>query len=145
MKPILDVRHLSVNFKTRKGNYTVVQDVSFHVDHGEILGIAGESGCGKSVTSLSILGLLPDNGYLSAGEILFDERNLVKYPDLALCDIRGNEIAMIFQDPLSSLNPTMSIGDQLIEPYRIYKNYSRPQAEKAALEMLKESGYSFPR
>ncbi len=144
MKPILDVRHLSINFKTRKGEYTVVQDVSFHVDRGEILGIAGESGCGKSVTSLSILGLLPDNGYLSAGEILFDERDLVKYPDLALCDIRGNEIAMIFQDPLSSLNPTMSIGDQLVEPYRIHKNYSKPQAEEAALEMLKKVGIPSP-
>ncbi len=80
MKPILDVRHLSINFKTRKGEYTVVQDVSFHVDRGEILGIAGESGCGKSVTSLSILGLLPDNGYLSAGEILFDERDPGEIP-----------------------------------------------------------------
>ncbi len=69
---------------------------------------------------------------------------LVKYPDLALCDIRGNEIAMIFQDPLSSLNPTMSIGDQLVEPYRIHKNYSKPQAEEAALEMLKKVGIPSP-
>lgn len=144
MKPILDVRHLSVNFKTRKGDHSVVQDVSFHVDHGEILGIAGESGCGKSVTSLSILGLLPENGYLSAGEIVFDGRDLVRYPELALCDIRGNEIAMIFQDPLSSLNPTMSIGDQLIEPYRIHKKYSKQQAEKAALEMLNQVGIPSP-
>jgi oligopeptide/dipeptide ABC transporter ATP-binding protein len=144
VKPILDVRHLSVNFKTRKGDYTVVQDVSFHVDHGEILGIAGESGCGKSVTSLSILGLLPENGYISAGEILFNESDLVKYTDLALSDIRGNEIAMIFQDPLSSLNPTMSMGDQLIEPYRIHKNYNQSQAEEAALEMLKKVGIPSP-
>ncbi len=144
MKPILDVRNLSVNFKTRKGEFTVVQDVSFHVERGEVLGIAGESGCGKSVTSLSILGLLPENGYLPTGEILFDERDLAKMSDLALCDIRGNEIAMIFQDPLSSLNPTMTIGDQLIEPYRVHRHYSTQQAEKAAVEMLKKVGIPSP-
>ncbi len=143
MKPILDVRNLSVSFKTRKGEFTVVQDVSFHVERGEVLGIAGESGCGKSVTSLSILGLLPENGYL-AGEILFDERDLAKMTDLALCDIRGNEIAMIFQDPLSSLNPTMTIGDQLVEPYRVHRHYSTQQAEKAAVEMLKKVGIPSP-
>lgn len=144
MKPILDVRNLSVNFKTRKGEFTVVQDVSFHVERGEVLGIAGESGCGKSVTSLSILGLLPENGYLPSGEILFDERDLAKMSDLALCDIRGNEIAMIFQDPLSSLNPTMSIGDQLVEPYRVHRHYSTQQAEKTAVEMLKKVGIPSP-
>jgi peptide/nickel transport system ATP-binding protein len=144
VKPILDVRNLSVNFKTRKGEYTVVQDVSFHVERGEVLGIAGESGCGKSVTGLSILGLLPENGYLPSGEILFEDKDLAKFSDLALCDIRGNEIAMIFQDPLSSLNPTMTICDQLIEPYQIHEHYSKKQAEKAAIEMLIKVGIPSP-
>ena len=105
MNPILDVRHLSVNFKSRKGEFTVVEDVSFHVEHGEVLGIAGESGCGKSVTSLSILGLLAENGYISAGNIMFEGIDLAEFSDLKLCDIRGNQISMIFQDPPEFTQP----------------------------------------
>ena len=144
MNPILDVRHLSVNFKSRKGEFTVVEDVSFHVEHGEVLGIAGESGCGKSVTSLSILGLLAENGFISAGNVIFEGKDLADFSDLELCDIRGNQISMIFQDPLSSLNPTMTIGKQLIEPYRVHKHYSINQAQKAAVEMLKKVGIPSP-
>lgn len=144
MKPLLDVRNLSVTFKSRKGELTVVEDVSFVVERGQILGIAGESGCGKSVTSLSILGLLSENGYISNGQILFEEKNLAEFSDLELSDVRGNDISMIFQDPLSSLNPTMSIGDQMIEPYLVHKNYSVKEAEKAALDMLLKVGIPSP-
>ncbi len=144
MKPLLDVRNLSVTFKSRKGELTVVEDVSFIVERGQILGIAGESGCGKSVTSLSILGLLSENGYISNGQILFEEKNLAEFSDLELSDIRGNDISMIFQDPLSSLNPTMAIRDQMIEPYLVHKNYSVKEAEKAALDMLLKVGIPSP-
>ncbi len=144
MATLLEVNNLKVQFKSRKRWVQVVHGVSFALQKGEILGIAGESGCGKSVTSLSLLGLLPENGLISDGEIIFNGTDLVTASEDYLYDIRGNKISMIFQDSLTSLNPTMTIGEQIVEPIMIHRDVTRSQAEQEALELIKKVGITDP-
>lgn len=144
MDSLLSVDDLQVQFQTKKGINTAVDGISFSVGKGEILGIVGESGCGKSVTSLSILRLLGMNARISRGSIQLDGRELTSLTEDEMCEIRGNEIAMIFQDPMTALNPTLTIGNQLIEPLIIHQGYNKKDAWKEAIEVLKKVGIAAP-
>jgi oligopeptide/dipeptide ABC transporter ATP-binding protein len=144
-KPVLDVRNLKTQFFTRAGVVYAVDDVSFTVGQGETLGIVGESGCGKSVTSLSIMRLIPNPpGKIVGGEILLaigdKQRDLVKLSDVEMRRIRGNELAMIFQDPMTSLNPVYTIGNQLMEPLQLHLGIDRKEAFERAIDLLKRVG-----
>ncbi len=144
-KPVLDVRNLKTQFFTRAGVVYAVDDVSFSVGQGETLGIVGESGCGKSVTSLSIMRLIPNPpGKIVGGEIRLaignTERDIVKISDADMRKIRGNEIAMIFQDPMTSLNPVYTIGNQLMEPLQLHLGLDKKQARERAIDLLKRVG-----
>ena len=144
MYSLLTVQDLQVQFQTKKGVNTAVDGIGFSVEKGEILGIVGESGCGKSVTSLSILRLLGTNSMISQGSIKLEGRELLSLSEDEMCKIRGNEIAMIFQDPMTALNPTMSIGEQLMEPLMIHQGYKKKDAWKEAVEVLKKVGIAAP-
>jgi len=138
---VLEVKGLKTSFFTDDGEVPAVDDIDFYINEGEILGIVGESGCGKSVTSLSIMGLLPKGiGKIVGGDILFKGENLVYATEKRMKQIRGNEIAMIFQEPMTSLNPLFTIGNQLIEAIRIHTNLSKKEARLRAIEMLKLVG-----
>ncbi|HWA25468.1 MAG TPA: ABC transporter ATP-binding protein [Lacunisphaera sp.] len=139
--PLLEVKNLSVSFHTRSGVYRAVSDVSFQLGQGEILGIVGESGSGKSVTCSSLLGLIPQPpGRIEAGSAFFDGVDLLHCPPDRLRAIRGKRIAMIFQDPMTSLNPYLRVSEQLIEPLIIHEGTSRAAAEARALAMLEAVG-----
>ena len=144
MKDLLSVKGLRTDFLTKKGIIVAVDGVDFAVKKGEIVGIVGESGCGKSVTSLSILRLLPENGRIAGGSVEFNGTDLSDLSEKDMCGIRGNKIAMIFQDPLTSLNPTMSIGDQMMEPFTVHRGFSKKQAQAAALDMLERVSIASP-
>ncbi len=144
MEPILSVVDLKTQFTTRKGIVTAVDGVSFTIGKGEILCIVGESGCGKSTAALSVLQLLPLNSRIARGEILFGGKNLGKLSPNELSRIRGNELAAIFQDPMTSLNPTLSIGFQVTEPYIIHQGYTKKAAYEAAVEILRKVGIPSP-
>lgn len=138
-KALLEVKNLRTYFHTRKGTVQAVDGVDFEVRPGEILGIVGESGCGKSVTSLSILNLLTEYASIEKGsEILLDGRDLTKLSKKEMKQIRGKEIAMIFQDPMTSLNPVMTIEQQLMETARAHANINKQEARELALDMLKK-------
>lgn len=141
-KVILQVNDLQTTFFTDSGEVPAVDHIDFHVHEGEILGIVGESGCGKSVTSLSIMGLVPNPpGKVVGGEILFEDKDLLKMSEKQMRGIRGNDIAMIFQEPMTSLNPLFTIGNQMIEAILIHeKKQSKKQATERAVEMLKLVG-----
>ncbi len=147
---LLSVRNLQTHFFSREGVVKAVDGVSFDVKPGEILGIAGESGCGKSVTSQSILRILPKNGKIVGGEILFNygDRTVDLVSEDAdgrvLRDIRGKEIAMIFQEPMTSFSPVHTIGDQIIETIRIHQSVSKEEAHDQAIEMLRRVGMPNP-
>ena len=136
--PLLEVDDLRTFFKTREGEVHAVDGVSFALEKGETLGIVGESGCGKSVTALSIMGLVPPPGRAVSGSVMFDGRNLIGRKQRELEDIRGREIAMIFQDPMTSLNPTLTIGTQLTETLRRHLNMTRDEARARAVQLLEE-------
>src|SRR5262245_6503639 len=139
--PLLEVTHLRTFFHTRNGVVRAVNGVSFAIDKGETLGIVGESGSGKSVTGYSLLGLVPQPpGRIESGQALFDGVDLLSCPKHELKKIRGKRISMIFQDPMTSLNPYLRIGDQLIEPLRIHDRMDRGVAMEMAIEMLKQVG-----
>jgi peptide/nickel transport system ATP-binding protein len=136
---LLEVRDLRTVFQGDDGEFAVVDGVSFSVDAGRTLAIVGESGCGKSVTSLSIMGLLPKpHGRIAGGSVRFEGQELVGAPEAALQDLRGNGIAMIFQEPMSSLNPAFTIGEQIIEGLLRHRRMSRAQARARAIEMLRK-------
>ena len=141
-KVLLDVKGLETTFFTDDGAVKAVDSIDFHVHEGEVLGIVGESGCGKSVTSLSIMRLIPSPpGKITAGEVLLDGKDLVNLSDKEMRSIRGKDVAMIFQEPMTSLNPLFTIGNQLIEAIRIHnKSWSKKQATKRAIEMMKLVG-----
>jgi len=144
--PLLHVRNLRTSFKTAEGILTAVNDVSFDVNHGETLGIVGESGCGKSVTALSIMGLVPNPpGLIEQGEVLFEGRDLLKLSDAEMQDVRGNGIGMIFQEPMSSLNPVLSIGRQIAEPLEVHLGIGGSKAQDRATELLEMVGIGDPR
>ena len=135
---LLEVEDLRTYFKTREGEVHAVDGVSFEVEEGSVLGIVGESGCGKSVTSLSIMGLVQPPGRIVSGSIRFEGRELTTMSERQLEDIRGRQIAMIFQDPMTSLNPTLTIGTQITETLRRHLGYTKEQARKRAIELLEE-------
>ena len=145
MPPILDVQNLVTAFDTDDGRVTVVDDVSFRVPAGKTLGIVGESGCGKSVTALSIMRLLPQPmGTILDGRILFEGRDLVTASREEMNAVRGNGIGMIFQEPMTALNPVHRIGKQLSEVYRLHLDISRKEAWERSIEMLKKVGIPAP-
>ncbi|TLS35700.1 ABC transporter ATP-binding protein [Pseudalkalibacillus caeni] len=138
---ILEVKGLQTHFFTDDGEIPAVNKVDFHVDKGEVLGIVGESGSGKSVTSLSVMGLVPKPpGKIVGGEINFKDENLVNASEKRMRQIRGNEIAMIFQEPMTSLNPVFTIGNQLIEAIRLHNKWDKKKAKARAVEILKLVG-----
>lgn len=142
---LLQVNELKTHFNTERGQVTAVDGVSFHIDEGEILGVVGESGCGKSVTSQSILRLLDEkNTARYEGEINFRGTNLFSLNKARMDKIRGNDIAMIFQDPLSSLNPVFTVGSQIMESILLHQKVSKKEAEKLAIEMLRLVGIPAP-
>ena len=133
---LLEVKNLHTYFKTRKGTVKAVNDVSYTLEPGKTVGIVGESGSGKSVSAMSILRLLDGNGYIANGEVLFDGKDLTKLTQQEMYEIRGNAISVIFQEPMTSLNPVFTIKKQLSEPFMIHQGLNRKQAAKKALEML---------
>jgi oligopeptide/dipeptide ABC transporter ATP-binding protein len=139
-QPLLSVEDLQVRFETRRGTVHAVNGISFDIAPGETLGIVGESGCGKSVTSLAILGLLARNGRVAAGKAFFGGRDLIREGDRTLRSIRGKEIAMIFQDPMTSLNPVLTIGRQIREALERHFGMDRKQASAAAAEAIDRVG-----
>lgn len=146
MSVLLEVKNLKTQFKTDDGEFFAVDDVSFKLEKGKTLGIVGESGCGKSVTSLSIMRLIPTPpGKIAAGEILFNGKDLLKLSEEEMRRIRGNDIAMIFQEPMTSLNPVFTIGNQIAEAIELHqKNLSRAQVRERTIEMLKLVGIPEP-
>lgn len=144
MEKILEIKNLHTSFKTRAGEVKAVRGVSFNLEKGQALGIVGESGSGKSITMMSVMKLLAENGLIKDGEILFEGKDLAKLSDKEMEKIRGNEIGMIFQDPMTSLNPVFTIGEQLVEHVIKHKKVSKAEADKIALDMLKLVGIPSP-
>jgi oligopeptide/dipeptide ABC transporter ATP-binding protein len=142
--PLLEVRNLKTYFYTEDGVVRAVDGVDFHVNPGEVLGIVGESGCGKSVTSLSIMRLISKPGQIVEGEILFDGRDLAKATEEEMMRVRGNRISMIFQQPQSALNPVFRAGDQISEVLSIHQNFGTEAGKKRAVELLKLVGIPEP-
>jgi len=138
MAHLLEVRNLQTHFPTRAGLVRAVDGVSFHLDRGELLGLVGESGCGKSMTALSIMRLITPPGKIVNGEILFDGKDLLKLSDSEMREMRGDDIAMIFQDPMTSLNPVYTVGEQIAEALRLHRKLSRSQARNATIEAMRE-------
>ena len=139
-EPLLAVDGLKVEFWTSRGTIHAVNGISFQIAPGETLGIVGESGCGKSVTSLALLGILPRAGRAVAGTATFEGRDLLKLSDRELRDIRGKDVAMIFQDPMTSLNPVLTIGRQIREALQTHFGMSRDDAGKRSVELLDQVG-----
>ena len=144
-EPLLSVEDLRVQFWTGGGTVYAVNGISFEIAPGETLGIVGESGCGKSVTALSLLGLLPRAGRVKGGTARFDDRDLLQLKDRELRKLRGKEIGMIFQDPMTSLNPVLTIGRQLREPLEEHFGMSRKQATARAAELVERVGIPSPK
>jgi peptide/nickel transport system ATP-binding protein len=141
---LLEVENLQTHFRSPDGINRAVDGVNFHVNAGETVAIVGESGCGKSVTAMSILRLIPEPPGKIAGAIRFQGRDLLKLSDREMRDIRGNEISMIFQEPMTSLNPVLTVGRQIGETLRLHQGMSAAQAEARAVEMLKLVGIPEP-
>jgi peptide/nickel transport system ATP-binding protein len=139
MKPLLDIRNLKINFGSNEEKVNAVYDVSLQVNPGEVVGIVGESGCGKSVTSMSILRLLGRNTDVQ-GEIIFNGKNVLEIPEKEMRKLRGNVISMIFQEPMTSLNPLHTVGKQIAEPLVRHKNMSRSEIKIRVLTLLNEVG-----
>ena len=133
---LLEVKNLHTYFKPRKGIVKAVNDVSYTLDEKKTVGIVGESGSGKSVSAMSILKLLDGNGYIAGGEVLFEGTDLTKLTEQQMYDIRGNKISVIFQEPMTSLNPVFTVERQLSEPFIIHQHMSKKEAAKQALKML---------
>src|SRR5256714_8530362 len=144
MSHLLEVKNLATHFPTREGLVRAVDGISFYLDRGELLGLVGESGCGKSMTALSIMRLVPPPGKIVAGEILFEGRNLLQLSNREMRDVRGNDIAMIFQDPMTSLNPVFTVGEQIAEALRLHRRLSRKAARAAAVEAMREGSLPDP-
>ncbi len=140
----MEVNNLSVSFKVEEGEVQAVRNVSFNLKKGETLAIVGESGCGKSVLCKSLMRILPYNGYIKNGEVLLKSSDLVKESEKEMEDIRGKNISMIFQDPMTSLNPTISIGKQIAEAVIIHQGISKSEAKKRAIELIELVGIDNP-
>ncbi len=145
MDKLLEIKDLHVSFFTSTGEVQAIRGVSFEVGRGEVVALVGESGCGKSVTSQAIMQILPSPpAKYKSGEIIFDGKDLLKATDKEMQSIRGHEISMIFQDPMTSLNPTMKVGAQIAEGIIKHQGLSKKEADKKAVEMLKKVGVSQP-
>ncbi len=143
-EPLLQVRDLVVQFPTRRGTLTAVDGVSFHIDPGEVLGVVGESGAGKSMTGAAVIGLLEPPGRIAGGEILLEGQPIQNLPYEAMRRIRGRKIGAIFQDPLTSLNPLYTIGQQLVETIATHTDLTPTRARARAVELLAEVGIPAP-
>ncbi len=141
---LLEVRNLKTYFATRRGEARSVDDISFTLELGETLSLVGESGCGKSVTALSILRLVASPGRIIGGEILFEGRDLMKLSEAEMRSIRGDDIAMIFQDPMTSLNPVYTVGEQIAEAIRLHRKVSKKEAWKQAIEGMRDVAIPAP-
>lgn len=144
MSSLLEVKNLKTSFKTHIGDVQSVRGVSFHLNKGEALGVVGESGCGKSVTMMTIMRLLDKNAKIEADAIKFDSKDLTNPNEKLMQSIRGNDMAMIFQDPMTSLNPLFTVGNQLTEHLIKHKKISRKEANKRAIKMLEIVGIPSP-
>lgn len=140
MSALLEVKHLNVEFPTRRGVLTALNDVSFHINSGEVLGVVGESGAGKSLTGSAIIRLLDPPGRIASGEIHFNGKRIDNLPEEQMRQLRGKEIGAIFQDPLTSLNPLYTVGQQLVETIQTHLNLSQKQAQERAIELLESTG-----
>ncbi|MGH9902790.1 MAG: ABC transporter ATP-binding protein, partial [Pyrinomonadaceae bacterium] len=138
MPHLLEVKNLRTHFPTRAGLVKAVDGVSFHLDEGELLGLVGESGCGKSITALSVMRLIAPPGKVVGGEVWFGGENLLEASEERMREIRGDDIAMIFQDPMTSLNPVYTVGEQIAEALRLHRKLSRTDAKAAAVAAMKE-------
>lgn len=145
MENILELKNLSISFGNKKERYEVVSDVSINVPKGKIVCVVGESGCGKTVTALSVMGLLPvPPGSIDAGEVIFDGQDLLRLSDKELRDYRGNRLSMIFQEPISSLNPVFTIGDQIGEAIRAHRSVTGSEEKERVIELLDLVGIPAP-
>ena len=144
MSHLLEVKGLTTAFTGDYGKNISVDHIDFHVDEGEVVCIVGESGCGKSVTSLSIMGLLKRDGKVSEGEVLFEGKNLLSMTEKELDEIRGNRLTMIFQDPLTSLNPVFTVGSQIMENIMAHMELPKNQAAQRAVSLLEKVGMPDP-
>jgi peptide/nickel transport system ATP-binding protein len=138
MAHLLEVKNLRTHFPTRAGLVRAVDGVNFYLDRGELLGLVGESGCGKSITALSVMRLVAPPGKIVSGEILFDGKDLLTLSDSQMRGMRGDDIAMIFQDPMTSLNPVFTVGEQIAEALRLHRKMSNKQAREATIEAMRE-------
>ncbi len=141
---LLEVRNLKTYFATKRGEVRAVDDVSFTLAQGEVLSLVGESGCGKSVTALSILRLVSPPGWIAGGELLFEGRDLLKLTEREMRAIRGDDIAMIFQDPMTSLNPVYTVGEQIAEAIRLHRKVSKKEAWNQAVEGMRDVAIPAP-
>ena len=142
--PLLQVKNLSTTFSVDAGEVRAVNGISFNLDHGKVLGIVGESGSGKSVTAYSIMRILVEPGRITGGEILYNGEDIVRYSEKQMRQFRGKRVSIIFQDPMTSLNPTFTIGNQLREAILLHTDRDRRQANARALEMLQLVGVNEP-
>ena len=144
MSPLLEIKDLKVTFETENGPFHAVDDVSFSIASNETVCIVGESGSGKSITSLSVMGLLPDNGTVTNGSLNFQGKSLLEKTEEEMQKLRGNDISMIFQEPMTALNPVLKIGYQLSEPLFIHKKISKKEVRKKSIELLDKVGIPEP-
>ena len=142
--PLLSIKNLTVVFKTRLGEVPVIDDVSFSIAPGEILGIVGESGCGKTMTSLAIMRLMPEQGKITSGSIRLSGEDLVVASEARMRGLRGNEISMVFQEPMTSLNPVFSVGEQIAEVLKAHQGLSKSEAREHAVELLESVKIPLP-
>jgi peptide/nickel transport system ATP-binding protein len=142
---LLEIKDLRTYIRQRKGEVRAVDGVSLYIEEGETLGLVGESGCGKTMTGMSIMQLLPPGGYIAGGSVQIAGKELVGLPDRELRKVRGNDVAVIFQDPMTSLNPTMTLGNQIAEMVRIHRDVSKKEALDRASEVLGLVGMPNPR
>ena len=142
--PLLSCADLSINFKTHEGEFSAVRHVNFEIGQGQIVGLVGESGCGKSLTALSIMGLLPETARAHGSAIQFEGKDLLKLNEHLYQQIRGNRISMIFQEPMTSLNPVFKVGFQVREALLLHQNINKTEARTQAISMLKDVGIPAP-
>ena len=142
---LLDVKNLSISFATRKGQFKAVRNLSFELNEGEILGIVGESGCGKSLCNLALMGLLPENASMQAKTLQFMGHDLLKMPESQRKKLRGNDMTMIFQDPTSSLNPCLTVAQQIMETIAAHQGGTKKEQREQSIELLEQMGVPDPK